>query len=224
MTDNRQDLTDRYIRGEMNDGERTAFERRMQTDEELREIYRYTLRVSRVVKDRNEKYEKMQQWERRRCAARPRRSAGSWSRLAYAVACAAAIVAAVFFINRRPSMPRLDMHRYECYRGANCVQHVANLIAGKQYDSAIYLIERAEEDFRSDADSLARLMQKASADRLRSLEYENSANKLDYDELRWLKVYALMGQDRYDDAEKLLRDISSGEGKYRALADSILNR
>ena len=209
----------------MTDEERRSFEQQLGEDEELREIYRYTLRVVRVVNDRNSKIEKINRWNAEHTVVRKHHFYNTFAaRLFYGVAAAAAVVTAVFLTNRHPSMPEFNAMQYESYRGSNSIQHVATLISEKKYDNAIYVIEREEKEYRADADSLNRILLNASAEEAECIGYEKNASKLDYDELRWLKVYALVGLERYDEAEQLLEDIGSEEGKYKEKADSMLGR
>ena len=203
---------------------RESFEKQLAADEELREIYAYTLRVARVVKDRNEKFAKMEQWKAEHPQERRSFHNTLAGRIVYAAVAAAAVVAVVFMVNRRPSMPEFNALGYECYRGACSVQHVANLISEEKYENAIYVIEREEKEYLSDTDSLDRLVPTATPQQAECIRYQKEAGRLDYDELRWLKVYALEGLGRYDDADSLLKEISSGKGKYSSQADSLLNR
>ena len=95
MTDRKQDLADRYIRGEMTDEERRSFEQQLGEDEELREIYRYTLRVVRVVNDRNSKIDKINRWNAEHTVVRKHHFYNTFAaRLFYGVAAAAAVVTA----------------------------------------------------------------------------------------------------------------------------------
>ena len=225
MIDRKQQLTDRYIRGEMTSAERLSFEKQMSDDEELREIYNYTLKISNAVKDRNEKLDKINQWkEQERIKKGKKFHHTAPGKFTYATFGVAALIAIFFFFNRCPDMPELNTRSYECYRGSCSVYHVANLIKEEQYTKALYVIEGEEQEYKEDVDSIKHLIPSASAEHLKQLNYEMAAVKSDYDELRWLKVYAYIGLKKHDKATKLLKEIKSSEGRYKGKADSVLNK
>ncbi len=222
MADKKQDLVDRYIRGEMNADERKAFETGLAEDEELREMYKYTAKVVSALKDREEKLEKINKWKTetpKTCFHKT--TAG---KIVYAFLGAAAVIAVILMLNRYPSMPELDVQKYECYRGASGVSHVAELINEGKYENAFYVIEKSEKSQKAEIDSINKLIPSATAQSLQRIEYQKSALKLDYEEMQWLKVYTLMGLERYDEAEKLLKEIIKAGGMYSEQADSLLQR
>ena len=55
------------------------------------------------------------------------------------------------------------------------------------------------------------------------LEYERMQKKMRLDDLSWLKVYAYIGLERYDDAKMLLEQIRKVPGEYKEKADSLYN-
>lgn len=225
MIDRKQYLADRYIRGEMTSEERLSFEKQMSDDEELREIYNYTLKISNAVKDRNEKLDKISQWKEQERIKKGKKfhhtSAGKFT---YATFGVAALIAIFFFFNRCPDMPELNTQTYECYRGSCSVYHVANLIEEEQFADALYVIEKEEQEYKEDVDSIKQLIPSASTEHLKQLNYEMAAGKFDYDELCWLKVYAYIGLKKYDKANELLNKIKSSDGRYNGKADSVLKK
>lgn len=193
MTDRKQELIDRYIRGEMTADERLAFEKQLTEDEELYEMHKYTAKVSKAVKDRNEKLEKIKQWEQEhKDNIVQRKSYSVVNKIAFTFMTVAAVTALVMFINKGPSMPEMDTQKYLFYRGSSTVTHVANLIEEEKYDNALYVIEHTEKEFQEDLDSLEMLKTSLSNEDKKRVEYEVSATSLDKSEMQWLKVYALM--------------------------------
>lgn len=221
MKDRKQNLVDRYVRGEMDDEERASFEQNLSEDEELREMYRFTVKVCEAVKDRNEKLDKISQWKS------DKKQSCSHKTVTRGIVCAlisAAAVAALFFtFNHQPVMPELDVHKYECYRGTNNVMNVADMIKNGQYDKALSIIEKAEYTSLSAIDSVKSLIPEVSSDDLSRIDYEISALSLDYNEMRWLKVYVFIGLERYDEAIELLNEIRDENSMYSVKADSVLN-
>ena len=224
MIDKKQQLADRYIRGEMTADERLSFEKQLSEDEELLEIYKYTEKVCRAVKDRNEKIDKINTWKKQDAKNRKKFHATAIGKITYSALGIAAVIAIFLFFNRCPDMPELDTTTYECYRGSESVSHVATLIKDAQYEKALYVIEKEEKYFKKESDSIKMLLPAASDSSLKQLNYELSANNLDYDELLWLKVYALIGLKKNDKARTLLKEISSGSGIYKSKADSVLKK
>ena len=220
MTDKKQDLIDRYIREEMNDEERASFEQDLTTDEELSEMYKYTLKVRDAIKSRNEKLEKINQWNTDDEERTPHIIVVR--RIVYTIVSVAAVVVIFFMLNHKPSMPELDINRYECYRGANNTIQAAQLIKNKQYDDALKIINRIECKTLSAIDSVKRVIPTVTSDELPRIDYEISALNIDYNEIRWLKVYAFVGLELYKEAYDLLTEIRDEKTMYSAKADSLL--
>lgn len=58
-----QDQIDSYVQGDMTAEERTAFEREVQNNEELRDQLEYTKQVKALVSSRQEKMALLKEWE-----------------------------------------------------------------------------------------------------------------------------------------------------------------
>lgn len=217
--DKKQELVDRYIRGEMNADERKSFEQLITEDEELNEMYKYTLKVSKVLKDRHEKSEKIEEWESEgKSDQHKKKSPLRWISVAVGVA---AVVFVAYLVTSGPSIPEINVQQYENYRGGSSVIHVANLINGKQFKEALYVIEREEKEFASEKDSVNNIIPTSTPEEKERLRYELTADKNDNYELKWLKVYVYLGLGRYEDAREILNELRNTEGIYKAKADSL---
>lgn len=220
--DKKQELVDRYIRGEMNAEERESFEKQITEDEELNEVYKYTLNVKKALKDREEKEEKIEAWNREHNSnyGRKKKSPLRWVAVAIGVA---AVIVVAFIMTSKPSVPEINTLQYESYRGGSCVIHVANLINGKQYTEALYVIGKKEKEYQTEKDSFNNISSTATPEETERMNYELTADKNDCYELKWLKVYVYIGLGQYDDAKKILDEIRNMDGSYKAKADSLYN-
>lgn len=142
-------------------------------------------------------------------------------------ALSAAAVVAVCFLVFRPStveMPALDMATYQSYRTGGAVSEIAALIEQKDYATALRRIETEEKALATnDADFLKNSDNLSEEERER-LDYERQAANLDRDELKWLKVYALIGLERKQEAVTLLHEISHEDGPHREEAEKLYEK
>lgn len=58
-----QDIIDRYLLHEMTNEERLAFEKELNSNDELKEQFEFTKNVQQVIKSRNEKLAAMREWQ-----------------------------------------------------------------------------------------------------------------------------------------------------------------
>ena len=62
MNEERQDMIDRYIRGEMNDREKAAFETQLAADAELKDQFDFTVTTVAALRSRREKLKRIEEW------------------------------------------------------------------------------------------------------------------------------------------------------------------
>lgn len=225
MNEQKQDQIDRYVRGEMTGEERQRFESELMQDAELRKEYEFIRQVQDTLKDRKEKVQLMAQWDEEekydmKTAALYRR------RRAFRIAGGLLLVAVLivgFFLfmpfrkgTTMQEMPQLDMSLYESYRSGGAIPQIASLIRQKQYEEALKRIE-TEESVLVVPDTVT----PATDEEREQIAYEVAATRLDADHLRWLKVYALMGLERRDEALRLLDELRRSAGVYQQKADSL---
>ncbi len=242
-----QDKTDRYILGEMSAEERTEFEKQVAQDAELQEQLEFTQNVNTAIKSRNEKLAKMEEWEdpvsvyrttgTEDCCSeplcgKPAEPSGSkkiWLWIPSIVAIAAIFVFGYFLIVPMESSsgdvyiaPQMLVDNY---RGSGSLQQIAGFINRRDYEKALVAIEMEEKTLRIKESELADSISSATMNEERSeaLDYErNLLISMGYD-LRWLKINALLGVGRKDEAIALLKEFKTERGEHRIQADSLYN-
>lgn len=243
-----QDHIDDYLLGRMSDEDCKAFEQELKNDDELREQMEFTKDVQTATKSRNEKLAKMQEWEddyeweydRGVAAARYRPTGSGYEscpapsmdqtrsmprssgrRYFYWISGIAAIFIVGFFLIHNYMGSEEDMMfnpssiEYSTMRGGGNYENIEKLLIDKDYENAMKEIEIEEAKIaeqRTATDSIADEERRA---------YDQMLIQEKADELSWLKVYALLGADRCDDALQLLDELRQTEGEYKEKADSL---
>lgn len=227
MEEQKQDQIDRYIRGEMNPEECKCFERLLDEDVELREKYEFTKQMREALKSRSAKLRLMEQWNEESEQYSGGTVAGHSRRRILSVAggfllIAVLIIGIFLFVPSRwrtsseKELPPLDMALYENYRSGSSIPQIVTLIRGKQYEKALQEIYREEKALSVPVD-----IQPVTDEERERWEYEAAATRLDADHLKWLKVYALIGLDRREEALKVLDEMRRSLGPYQQKADSL---
>ena len=104
---------------------------------------------------------------------------------------------------------------YSTMRGGGNYENIEKLLVDKNYEDAMKQIEIEETKIaeqRTATDSIADEERRA---------YDRMLIQEKADELSWMKVYALLGADRRDDALQLLDELRHTEGEYKEKADSL---
>ena len=96
--------------------------------------------------------------------------------------------------------------RYTAY------SEITTLIETEDYTSALAYIEKAE-----------RVSANTDASTENQVLANNDSISKNLYELKWLKVLALVGLDRTDEAKSLLKEIKNIEGEFHDDIDSLLN-
>ncbi len=184
-------------------------------------------------------------------ATKPRRRArenGYERRIIYVVSGVAAVfIAGIFLLPIFYFIGRNTSYKPGPIDGIPSLQANANnsdieyLINHKEYDMALVLIEKKGQMLAMNTPSFKRNLEGAMeperyygkkgyheprVKRVIKGTGENSENedlsvKEKMDELKWLKVYALLGLQRYDEALQLLDELRSTEGFYQSSADTL---
>lgn len=220
MDEQKQDYIDRYIRKEMSEEERRHFEMQLLSDPELQEQYEFTLQMKEALKSRKDKLERMRRWEDDSKMSRNVKHRSVMWGVTVSVAVAAVLVAGIFlFSPQKAEMPPLDDSAWEVYRSAGTYSQIVSLIQQERYAEALQEIERQEqENSRLSMDVVSAPLTDEERERM---EYEQEAARQDADHLRWLKVYALMGLERREEALEVLDSLRKKEGIYQGQADSL---
>lgn len=226
MNEQRQDQIDRYIRGEMSEEQRKHFEEQLAQNAELRAEYEFTEQVRDTLKNRKKKLDLMKQWdEDEECQAvgvssRHRRR---WILPVAGGFFVVAVLVAGFYFGKSfqketalKHASQVDVSLYENYRSGSAVPQIVALIRQERYAEALLRIESEEKSLTVQRE----VVPKTDEERERQ-EYEAEALRQDADHLKWLKVHALMGLERRDEALNLLDRLRTAPGIYQQKADSL---
>jgi len=202
-----QDKIDRYIMGRMSAEERADFEANMAADPSLDDEVRLTQSIKSSLGDIEEKRRSIARFEdERRYNMRMRLRRKVLSAVTVAAACAIAIFLIV--------MPDADNGGDAAVvRGGLVSDSIVKLIDNKRYAQALQAISVAE------ADTLPTDTTSAEA-----IESERAVISMEQYRLRWLKIKALVGLQRYDEALPLLRQYAKETGEYQSAAKEMLKR
>jgi len=213
-----QDHIDDYLLGRMSDEDSKVFEQELKNDDELREQMEFTKDLQTATKSRNEKLAKMREWEDDYEWEDDRRGKRQYL---YWISGIAAIFIVGFFLIHNYMGGKEDMMfnpssiEYSTMRGGGNYENIEKLLVDKNYEDAMKQIEIEETKIagqRTATDSIADEERRA---------YDRMLIQEKADELSWMKVYALLGADRRDDALQLLDELRHTEGEYKEKADSL---
>lgn len=202
-----QDKIDRYVMGRMSAEERADFEANMAADPSLDDEVRLTQSIKSSLGDIEEKRRSIARFEdERRYNMRMRLRRKVLSAVTVAAACAIAIFLIV--------MPDADNGGDAAVvRGGLVSDSIVKLIDNKRYAQALQAISVAE------ADTLPTDTTSAEA-----IESERAVISMEQYRLRWLKIKALVGLQRYDEALPLLRQYAKETGEYQSAAKEMLKK
>ena len=213
-----QDHIDDYLLGRMSDEDSKVFEQELKNDDELREQMEFTKDLQTATKSRNEKLAKMREWEDDYEWEDDRRGKRQYL---YWISGIAAIFIVGFFLIHNYMGGKEDMMfnpssiEYSTMRGGGNYENIEKLLVDKNYEDAMKQIEIEEAKIaeqRTVTDSITDEERRA---------YDRMLIQEKADELSWMKVYALLGADRRDDALQLLDELRHTEGEYKEKADSL---
>ena len=213
-----QDHIDDYLLGRMSDEDSKVFEQELKNDDELREQMEFTKDVQTATKSRNEKLAKMQEWEDDYEWEDDRRGKRQYL---YWISGIAAIFIVGFFLIHNYMGSEEDMMfnpssiEYSTMRGGGNYEIIEKLLVDKNYEDAMKQIEIEEAKIaeqRTATDSISDEERRA---------YDQMLIQEKADELSWMKVYALLGVGKRDDALQILDGLRHIEGEYKEKADSL---
>lgn len=224
MDEKKQELIDRYIKDEMVAEERRQFEKLLSEDAELQEQYEFTRQLQEALKSRMEKINLMKQWEDEEAEPAVQK-AGHRKTLWRIVASVAAVVviSVSLYMFIQPStqvkMPSLTESYGDVYRSSGELSQVKNLILEKRYAEALQMIDSLEK--WTQVDEKNGVKANMSNEERERIQYEREVERQEADRLKWLKVYALMGLERREEALQLLDELRCSNGIYQRKADSL---
>lgn len=98
-----------------------------------------------------------------------------------------------------------------------------NLLAKADYQAALERIENLEDEIATELMILEREKGARGAEGEDELTYKQDELKFKQEELSWLKVQALLGLNRKEEAIALLDKIRNSDSEYKEQADSLYN-
>lgn len=207
-----QDRIDEYLLNRMTEEERQAFEKEVENDADLKDQLEYSNEVRRLVIDRNEKLAAMKEWDREYKSGRTIKMASKW-----VTAIAAVFIGGIFILNGNwnKGIEIPYPAEYASFKGGGNYAEIQQCLEKGKNAKAMEMIEEEEKEI----ERLLAENEKVADEKQR--DYEKKRIKLYSDELQWLKVYALFGLERNDEAILLLDEIRNGDGAFQHLADSI---
>lgn len=214
MKEETLDKIDRYLRGEMTDGEKNAFEKILAGDDTLRQ------RVE-LMRDIVDEVETRAMKERLTALDKVQYKRNKFYKIGGIVsALAACLLLAVFFLRVEEgnlsipvSIPS-DYGEYE--RGGTYAQDIVKMLRGNRYGDALLLIDSLEAVYQTE-DSLVL----AKKNMMEEDIYMHERDSIALYQLGWLRIQALIGKKEYNAARKSLKQYRLQEGDYREKADSL---
>ena len=246
-----QDSIDRYVLGRMADDERTSFEEKLSENDELKEQMELTKAVKDVLErnedlDILERIERMEEeydmektgykatgsgYERdmtepmaRQTTSAPPRSSNR--KLIYWISGIAALFIVGFFLFNNIFVGEdADVAFSPRPQGVSTIRGIdattENLLAKSDYQGALERIESLEDEIATELMTLEREKGARGAEGEDEIAYKQEELKLKQEELSWLKVQALLGLNRKEEAIALLDKIRNSESEYKEQADSL---
>lgn len=211
-----QDKIDEYLLNRMTEEERQAFEKEVENDAELKDQLEYSDEVRRLVIDRNEKFAAMREWDKE--YVRKSKREKTIKMASYWVAAIAAIFIGGIFIlngnwNKGIEIPYPA--EYPSFMSGGNYAEIQQCLEKGKNAKAMEMIEEEEREIERLYDESEKITDENQRDD------EKKRIKFYTNELQWLKVYALFGLERNDEAMQLLGEIRKGDGAFQHLADSI---
>lgn len=243
-----QDQIDKYVLGRMGDTERAIFEKEVAKNAELQEQLQFTQDVISATKSRVEKLSKIKDWKddyifedegivdasnylptgsgydacpSTSIEQKSKKSYFSLSGKLYWLSGIAAIFVVGFFIFNilldrnveiKYSPSNID---YSITRGGDNYIKIEQLLSKGNYQEAMKEIAREESAVAKQkivTDSIADDEQR---------EYEIKVYTIDMEILCWLKINALIGLGKHNDALLLLNKLRKEDGVFKEKADSL---
>lgn len=227
-----QDKIDEYLLNRMLDDERLAFEKEVGENAELRKQLEYTQSVQEAVTSRSEMLAAMREWENdyhwenervavAHAANEATHPTKKW--LVYWISGVAAVfIVGLFFLFRPEGSPPISNPTHDVMlnssnsRGWN-YSSIDDMLQQKCYEEALAYIDLESDSIQMDSIDI---VMNYTLDR-EELGREMMLIKERQNELKWLKVQALIGLNRLEETLMLLDSLRNTEGDYKRQADSL---
>ena len=248
-----QDNIDRYVLGRMTDDERLEFEEKLSMDDELKEQMELTKAVRDVLErfedvEILERIERMEEdaeresgykatgsgYERNiiepmgRTASAPTPQSSSNRKFIYWISGIAALFIVGFFLFKNVYFVEdADVAFSPRPQGVSTIRGIdsttENLLAEADYQGAFDRIVTLEDEIDTQLMMIDREINSRGVSEDEKLVYKQEELKVRQEGLSWLKVQALLGLNRKEEAIALLEKIRNSESEYKEQADSLYN-
>lgn len=214
MKEETLDKIDRYLREELTDSERNAFENALAGDDILRQRVELMRDIADAVETRGMEEHLKVLDEVRHKRRKVYRIAGVVSALAVC------LLLSVLFLrvgDDNLSVPvSIPSYYGEFERGGRYSQDIVKMLRDNRYDEAISLIDSLEIAYRSEDSLLLTKGVKTEED-----IYIHEKDSIALYQLAWLRIQALIGSKKYREVRESLKQYRLQEGDYRDKADSL---
>lgn len=224
MKEEYEDRIDAYLMGTMTEDERRQFEADTKKDDELKRQFEFTRDVQAALKSRIEKLIAIKEWEKRK---EEEKKVASRKRIYWASGIAAVFIVGFFLFNNIYVSEDADVAFSPRPQGVSTIRGIdattENLLAKADYQVALERIDSLEDEIATELMILEREKGARGAEGEGEIAYKQEELKLKQEELSWLKVQALLGLNRKEEAIALLDKIRHSESEYKEQADSLYN-
>jgi len=224
MKEEYEDRIDAYLMGTMTEDERRQFEADTKKDDELKRQFEFTRDVQAALKSRIEKLIAIKEWEKRK---EEEKKVASRKRIYWASGIAAVFIVGFFLFNNIYVSEDADVAFSPRPQGVSTIRGIdattENLLAKADYQGALERIDSLEDEIATEQMTLEREKGARGAEGEGEIAYKQEELKLKQEELSWLKVQALLGLNRKEEAIALLDKIRHSESEYKEQADSLYN-
>lgn len=248
-----QDRIEDYLFNRMADDERQSFEQELENDAELRDQYEFITMVktalmlenidndvnewTKAYKERNEEEESEYKatgsgsecntiGPAPRATSAPPRSSNR--KFIYWISGIAALFIVGFFLFKNVYFVEdADVAFSPRPQGVSTIRGIdsttENLLAKADYKGAFDRIVTLEDEIATELMMIDREINSRGETEDEKLAYKQKELKVRQEELSWLKVQALLGLNRKEEAIALLEKIRNSESEYKEQADSLYN-
>lgn len=219
MKEEYEDRIDAYLMGTMTEEERCQFESDMEKDDELKKQFEFTRDVQAALKSRTEKLIAIEEWTKKK-----EKVVAIRKRIYWASGIAAVFIVGFFLFNKKyfnedvAYSPRPQ--GAPVFKGDDAT--IDNLLVKGDYKAALARIEALEEEIATERMTIEWEKDSRGA-KQDEVVYKLELLKYKQEELSWLKVQALLGLNRKEEAIALLDKIRNSESEYKEQADSLYN-
>lgn len=248
-----QDRIEDYLFNRMADDERQSFEQELENDAELRDQYEFITMVktalmlenidndvnewTKAYKERNEEEESEYKatgsgYECNTIEPAPRATSApprsSNRKFIYWISGIAALFIVGFFLFKNVYFVEdADVAFSPRPQGVSTIRGIdsttENLLAKADYQGAFDRIIALEDEIDTKLMMIDREINSRGEAEDEKLAYKQKELKVRQEELSWLKVQALLGLNRKEEAIALLEKIRNSESEYKEQADSLYN-